>query len=91
MITVQLNVPVADPLGVTMHVPLDATLAPMPIEKEIVIAAPVTVVGVKPDPVTVTWIPLGPWVGESVMAGVVRVNEDRAESKLPSDPVAVRV
>ena len=36
---------------------------------------PVLVVGVKPDPLTVTWVPLGPWLGVSVIVGVVIENE----------------
>ena len=90
--TTQLNVPgVPAKLEETTVAPQLPIVVPEEIVVVTVTAAPVLVVGVKPDPVTVTWIPLGPWVGESVMAGVVRVNEDRAESKLPSDPVAVRV
>ena len=41
----------------------------------IVMAPPVSVVGVKPLPVAVTVTPLGPCVGESVSAGVVIVND----------------
>ena len=84
IVTVQLKVPEPDPLAVTVHVPLEVTLAPVLIEKEMVAD------GVKPDPATVTWVPLGPWFGVRRMAwvGVVSVNVDWAESKLPSDPVA---
>ena len=89
--TVQLKVPAPDPLGVTMHVPVDPMLAPGPIEKETVIAPPVPVLGVNPEPFTVTSTPLEPLFGEREIVGVVRVKEDRAESKLPSDPVAVIV
>ena len=46
-------------------------------------------VGVNPVPLTVTDVPLGPWLGVSVIVGVVTVNEATALSKLPSDPVAV--
>ena len=76
-----------------MHVPLGVTLAPVLIENAIVIGPPPPVVGVKPDPLTATWVPLGPWLGMSVIAAVVItiVNGDWAESKLPSDPVAVTV
>ena len=77
--------PAFAPLAVTVHDPLDVTLAPVPIENETVTD------GVKPEPMTVTWVPLGPWTGVSVIACVVIVNVACAESKLPSDPVAVTV
>ena len=83
--TTQLNVPALDPLAATVHVPLDVMLAPVLIENAIVAD------GVKPEPTTVTWVPLGPWTGVSVIVGVVIVNSACAESKLPSDPVAVTV
>ena len=85
MFTKQSNVPALDPLDTTVHVPLDVTLAPALIENAIVAD------GVKPEPATVTWVPLGPWTGVSVIVGVVIVNVACAESKLPSDPVAVTV
>ena len=44
-----------------------------------------------PVPDTVTVAPTGPWLGDTVMAGVVIVNDAVALSKLPSDPVAVTV
>ena len=91
MFTKQSNVPALDPLGTTVHVPLGVTLAPVLIVNEIVTAPPVLVVGVNPLPVTVTPTPLGPWLGVSVIVGVVIVNVACAESKLPSDPVAVAV
>ena len=87
----QSNVPALGPLGVTVHVPLGVMLAPVLIENETVTAPPVLVVGVKPVPDTATWTPLGPWFGVSVIVGVVIVNEAWAESKLPSEPVAVTV
>jgi hypothetical protein len=46
---------------------------------------------VNPLPVTVYVAPTGPWLGDTVIAGVVTVNDDDALSKLPSDPVAVTV
>ena len=55
------------------------------------IVAPPLTVGVNPVPLTVTVVPLGPWLGVSVIAGVVIVNGAVALSKLPSDPVAVTV
>ena len=85
IVTVQLKVPEPDPLAVTVHVPLEVTLAPVLIEKEMVAD------GVNPDPATVTWVPLGPGVCRSDSLGVVSVNDAWAESKLPSDPVAVTV
>ena len=91
IVTTQLNVPAFDPLAATVHVPLGVTLAPVPIVNEIVTAPAVLVVGVNPDPLTVTWVPLGPWLGVRVIVGVVIVNVACAESKLPSDPVAVTV
>ena len=64
----------------------------MLIAKESAIGPPVSVVGVKPEPSTVTWVPLDPWLGVTeVMVGVVSVKSACAESKLPSDPVAVNV
>ena len=90
--TVQLNVP-----GVPIRLE-ETTVAPQlpmvaPVETIVVTVTvpPVLVVGVKPDPLTVTWVPLGPWLGVSVIVGVVIVNDVWAESKLPSDPVAVTV
>ena len=85
IVTRQLKVPEPDPLAVTVHVPPEVTLAPVLIEKEMVAD------GVNPDPATVTWVSLGPWFGVRRMTwvGVVSVNVDWAESKLPSDPVAV--
>ena len=91
MFTKQSNVPALDPLDTTVHVPLGATLAPVPIVNEIVIGPPVSVVGVNPLPATMIWTPLGPWLGVSVIVGVVIVNSACAESKPPSDPVAVTV
>ena len=80
IVAAQLNVPVPD------------TVAP-----QLVIVAPeliviVTVIpGVNPLPDTVTDTPLGPCVGESVIAGVVTVNVVLAWSLPASDPVAVTV
>ena len=68
-----------------VHVPLGVTLAPVLIVNETVTD------GVKPEPMTVTWVPLGPWTGVSVIACVVIVKVACAESKPPSDPVAVTV
>ncbi len=45
----------------------------------------------KPVPDTVTVAPTGPWLGLTVIAGVVIVNGAVALSKLPSPPVAVIV
>ena len=90
-VTAQLNEPTPDPLPVTVQVPPGVTLAPPLIENEMVIGPPVLVVGVKPVPLTVAWVPVGPWLGVSVMAGVVILKGAWAESKLPSDPVAVTV
>jgi len=47
--------------------------------------------GVKPEPVTVTVIPFGPWTGERTIAGVVIVNVAEAVSDPPSLPVATTV
>ena len=77
--------PAFAPLAVTVHDPLDVTLAP------VLIANATVADGVNPEPVTVTWVPPGPWLGVSVIVGVVIVNVACAESKLPSDPVAVTV
>ena len=52
-----------------VHVPLGVTLAPVLIVNETVTD------GVKPEPMTVTWVPLGPWTGVSVIACVVIVND----------------
>ena len=71
-----------DPLGVTVHGPLGVTLAPVLIVNETVTEPPVSVVGVKPDPATVTWTPLGPWFGVRVMAGVVTVKDAAAKSRV---------
>ncbi len=83
IVTVQLNVPV--PETVTEQLVM---LAPEPIES--VIEAP----GVKPVPERSTETPLGPWLGVSVNAGAVTVNDAEATSAgtVPeSDPVAVTV
>jgi hypothetical protein len=80
IVTVQLNVLVPD------------TVAP-----QVVIVAPELIVvvtvtpGVNPLPDTVTDTPLGPWLGESVTAGVVTVNVALAWSFPVSDPIAVTV
>ena len=74
------------------NVPVPETVAP-----QLVIVAPELIVvvtvtpGVNPLPETVTVTPLGPWAGESVIAGAVIVNDAIVLSKLPSDPVAVTV
>ena len=44
--------------------------------------------GVKPEPVTVTDVPAGPWTRLNVIAGVVTVNVAEAVSDPPSLPVA---
>ena len=69
IVTTQLNVPAPDPFAITVHVPLGVTLAPVLIVNETVTD------GVKPEPMTVTWVPLGPWTGVSVIACVVIVND----------------
>ena len=68
IVTTQLNVPAPDPLGVTVHVPLGVTLAPVLIENETVTDPPPPAVGVKPELVTVTCVPLAPWFGVRRMA-----------------------
>ena len=73
-----------------MHVPLGVTLAPVLIVNETVTD------GVNPEPVTVTWVPLGPWTGvkETVGIGDVIVNWASALSNPPADesePYAVTV
>ena len=78
-------------LDATTDAPQLPNEAPEEIVVVMVTAPPVLVVGVKPDPFTVTWVPLGPWLGVSEIIGVVSVNDAWAESKLPSDPVAVTV
>ena len=78
IVTVQLNVPVPETVA-----PQLVIVAPELIE--VVTATP----GVNPVPETVTVTPPGPWVGVSVIAGVVIVNDAVAVSKLPSDPAAV--
>ena len=78
IVTVQLNVPVPETVA-----PQLVIVAPELIE--VVTATP----GVNPAPETVTVTPPGPWVGVSVIAGVVIVNDAVAVSKLPSDPAAV--
>ena len=87
MFVKQSNVPALDPLGVTVHVPLGVMLAPALIENATVIDPPLPVVGVKPDPATETWVPLGPWLGVSVIAAVViaMVNGAWALSKPPAE------
>ena len=74
IVTVQLKLPAEPPDAVTVHVPLGVTLAPELIVNAIVTAPPVSVVGVNPVPLTVTDVPLDPWLGVSVIAGVVPVN-----------------
>ena len=74
IVTVQLKLPAEPPDAVTEHVPLGVTLAPELIVNAIVTAPPVSVVGVHPVPLTVTDVPLDPWLGVSVIAGVVPVN-----------------
>jgi len=49
------------------------------------------VLGVKPEPVTVTVTPLSPWVGASTIVGVVIVKVADAVSDPPSLPVAATV
>jgi hypothetical protein len=49
---------------------------------------PIDVLGVYPDPVTVTNVPEGPEVRLKDIAGVVMMNWAEAESGLPSLPVA---
>jgi hypothetical protein len=80
IVTAQLNVPV-----------------PETVTPQLVIVAPELIVvrivtpGVNPLPVTVTDVPLGPCVGESVIDGVVTANVVLAWSFPASDPVAVTV
>ena len=74
IVTVQLKLPAEPPDAVTVHAPLGVTLAPELIVNAIVTAPPVSVVGVNPVPLTVTDVPLDPWLGVSVIAGVVPVN-----------------
>ena len=56
-------------------------VAPLEIDSVIEIVA-VEEVGVNPVPLTVTDVPLGPWLGVSVIAGVVTVNEAFATTVL---------
>ncbi|HYB79415.1 MAG TPA: hypothetical protein VEG66_06635, partial [Thermoplasmata archaeon] len=69
-------------MTVQPNVPVPETVAP-----QVVIEAPELIVvvmvtpGVNPVPKTVTVTPLGPWVGVSVIAGVVIVNDAIALSK----------
>ena len=78
IVTAQLNVPVPE------------IVAPqLPISAPRLMVVVIVLVGVNPVPETVTDVPLGPCVGESVIPGVVTVNGAVALSKLPSDPVAV--
>ena len=80
MVTVQENVPAAETVA-----PQLVMLAPDPTD--VVTVRP----GVNPDPETVTLTPLGPWVGASVIDGVVTLKSAVAESKLPSEPAAMTV
>ena len=88
IVTVQLKSPTKPPNPVTVHVPLGVTIAPELIVN-VIVTAPLVSVGVNPVPATVTDVPLSPWLGVSVIVGVVIVNKAVALSKLPSDPVAV--
>ena len=90
--TTQLNVPgVPSELEATTVAAQFPIVAPVETVVVTVTDPPVLVVGVNPDPLTVSWVPLGPWPGVSVIVGVVIVNVACAESKPPSDPVAVTV
>jgi hypothetical protein len=99
--------PASDPVAVTVYAVTDAVPVivtrqlnvPVPdtVAPQLVIVAPeltvavTTFPGVNPVPDTVTDTPVGPWVGESAIVGIVIVNGPVALSKLPSDPVAVIV
>lgn len=79
-------------MTVTTHanVPVPPTVAPQLVTVPPTLIETATVrSGVNPPPETVTATPLGPCVGERLIAGEVIVNVAVAESKLPSDPVAV--
>ena len=80
IVTVQLNVPVPETVAPQLEI-----VAPELIE--VVTATP----GVNPVPETVTVTPLGPWVGVSVIVGVVTLNVALAWSLPVSDPVPVTV
>jgi hypothetical protein len=62
-----------------------------PIVPPVVIVNVIVTLGVNPLPDAVTVSPLGPWVGASVTAWILMVNDAVALSKLPSDPVTVTV
>ena len=70
IVTVQLNVPVllVSPQLVVESVSPDSGVSVIEI-------VAVEEVGVNPVPLTVTVVPLGPWLGVSVIVGVVIVNE----------------
>ena len=70
IVTVQLNVPVllVSPQLVVESVSPDSGVSVIEI-------VAVEEVGVNPVPLTVTDVPLGPWLGVSVIVGVVIVNE----------------
>ena len=44
------------------------------------VKVPIEVLGLKPDPLTVTVMPFGPWAGDSVIAGAVTVKLAEAVS-----------
>ena len=83
--TVQLNVPV---LLVSPQLVVDS-VPPLEIDSVTEIVVP-PAVGVNPVPLTVTVVPLGPWLGVSVIAGTVPVNVAVAVSPVVA-PVAVTV
>lgn len=80
MVIEQSKAPVLDTVA-----PQSETVAPVPTVAKTV--AP----GVNPSPLTDTATPLGPWVGERTIDGAVIMKVAAALSKLPSDPVALRV
>jgi len=55
------------------------------------VKVPIAVLTENPEPVTVTVMPVGPWLGDRVTAGVVIVNVVEAVSPPPSLPVATTV
>ncbi len=86
----QLNVPIPRPLPVTVQV---APVTVRPDGEEVnatVIGPPVSVVGVKPLPLIVADVPLGPELGEIEIAGAVTLNVPVLESP-PGIPEAVIV
>lgn len=73
------------------NAPLDDAVAEVQVVVGVAppnVNVPIVMLGVKPEPATVTEVPAGPPVGVRIIAGLVTVNEADAVSVPPSEPVA---